>query len=217
MDIVEAAQWRYATKKFDPERSINERDFDSIKDLLRWSPSSVNSQPWHFVIASTEDGRKCIAKGTQGPFSANEPKVLDASHVVLFCAKLDMDEAYLERITDVEAQDGRFPDPAGKDMANQVRAFYLNIHRTQLKDTPHWMEKQLYLNMGNVLLGASALGIDAVPIEGIDPNALNQEFGLIEQGYTAVALIAFGYRHPDDFNAKLPKSRLSETELFTEV
>ena len=217
MEIVEAAQWRYATKKFDPNRPIAQTDFDAIKALLRWSPSSVNAQPWHFVIASTEEGRQRIAKGTQGPFSANEPKVLDASHVVLFCAKLDMDEVYLERITEVEAQDGRFPDPAGKEAANQIRAFYLNIHRALLKDTPHWMEKQLYLNMGNVLLGAGALGIDAVPIEGIDPDALNQEFGLIGQGFTAVALIAFGYRHPDDFNAQLPKSRLAETELFTEV
>lgn len=217
MDIAQAAQWRYATKKFDPNRSISEADFKPIKDLLRWSPSSVNSQPWHFVIASTPEGRQRMSVGTQGPFSANEPKVLDASHVVLFCAKLDMDEAYLQRITDVEADDGRFPDPAGKDVANQVRAFYLNIHRTELKDTPHWMEKQLYLNMGNVLLGAGALGMDAVPIEGVDPTALNQEFGLTEKGYTAVAVIAFGYRHPDDFNAKLPKSRLPESEIFTQV
>lgn len=215
MNLAEIAQSRYATKKFDPNKRISEADFEQIKALLRFSPSSVNSQPWHFVIAESPEARKRMSKGTQGPFSANEPKVLDASHVILFCAKTGMEDDYLYHITEVEDQDGRFADPSGKEMVNQVRAFYANMHRLELKDTQHWMEKQVYLNMGTVLLGVGALGVDAVPIEGIDIEVLNKEFDLSRQGHTAVAMIALGYRAEDDFNATLPKSRLPEDEIFT--
>ncbi len=88
-----------------------------------------------------------------------------------------------------------------------------------LKDLNHWMEKQVYLNIGSFLLGAATLGIDATPMEGIDVKALGEEFGLREKGYTALVAVSIGYRAESDFNTtdKTPKSRLPESEIFTEI
>ena len=215
MNLIDVVQNRYSTKAFDGSKTIPDELFDQIKALLRFSPSSVNSQPWHFVIASTPEARKRISKGTQGAFIFNEGKVLDASHVILFCAKTGIDDDYMAHLLDIEEQAGRFAQPEHKQGVSAGRTMFVNIHRYDLKDAQHWMEKQLYLNMGTVLLGAGALGIDAVPIEGLDTKALNEEFGLIEQGYSAVAMVALGYRAEDDFNATLPKARRSEDEIFT--
>lgn len=215
MNIREIAQSRYSTKVFDPNRQIPEALFDEIKALLRFSPSSVNSQPWHFVIASSEAGRARLRRGTQEAFLFNDAKLLNASHVILFCSKTEIDSDYMAHLLAREEADGRFSDPTFKQTVQQGRSTFVNLHRYALKDAQHWMEKQLYLNMGTVLLGAGALGIDAVPIEGLDTQALNQEFNLLEQGYSAVAMVALGYRSGDDFNAKLPKSRLAEEEIFT--
>lgn len=44
---------------------------------------------------------------------------------------------------------------------------------------------------------------------------LDQEFGLAEKGFKSVAVVSFGYRAEDDFNAKLPKSRLENDVIFT--
>ena len=215
MNLIDVVKSRYSTKAFDSTQTISDELFGQIKALLRFSPSSVNSQPWHFVIASTPKGRKRISKGTQGKFIFNEAKVLNASHVILFCAKTGIDDSYMDQLLEIEDQAGRFAEPAFKTNVAAGRETFVNIHRYEQKDLQHWMEKQLYLNMGTVLLGAGVLGIDAVPIEGIDPFALNEEFGLIEQGYTAVAAVALGYRAEDDFNASLPKARRSETEILT--
>lgn len=215
MNLTDIAKSRYATKKFDVGKRIPDETFEQIKALLRLSPSSVNSQPWHFIIADTPAGKQRLAKGAQGQYSANEAKILNASHVILFCSKTDLSDAYLQHLLDNEEQDGRFPTPENKVMAGKVRAFYADLHRKELKDTVYWMEKQVYLNMGTILLGAAALGIDAVPIEGIDKPVLNAELGLAAQGYTAVAMVAMGYRAEDDFNAALPKSRLPQEEIFT--
>ncbi|TKB48834.1 oxygen-insensitive NAD(P)H nitroreductase [Ferrimonas sediminicola] len=217
MNLKEVVQARYSTKEFDPSKIIPAEKFDQIRALLRFSPSSVNSQPWHFVIADSEEGRQRIAKGTQGFFSFNEAKVLNASHIILFCAKTEIDDDYTRHLLETEDRDGRFAEPEHKEMAHLGRSTFVNIHRFDLKDAQHWMEKQLYLNMGTVLLGAAALGLDALPIEGLDTRVLNQEFDLLEKGYTAVAMVALGYRKESDFNASLPKSRLTEQEIFTQL
>lgn len=217
VNLADLVQKRYSTKKFDPTRKLSSDQFTQIKALLRFSPSSVNSQPWHFVIASTDHGKQKIIPATQGIYKANESKVLDASHVIVFCAKTDIDEDYIEQIQKTEMAAGRFANEDAKLLAQKVRQFYVNHHRFDAKDAQHWMEKQVYLNLGTVLLGAAALGIDAVPIEGIDTKALDETLGLRQKGFTSVALVAMGYHHPEDFNAQLPKARFAEDEIFTDL
>ncbi|MBD3727245.1 MAG: nitroreductase family protein, partial [Moraxella osloensis] len=125
--------------------------------------------------------------------------------------------AYLQHLLDNEEQDGRFPTPENKVMAGKVRAFYADLHRKEWNDAAAWMERQVYLNIGTLLLGAAMLGVDAVPIEGIDKALLNAEFDLKAQGYSASVVLALGYHAADDVNATLPKSRLPDAQLFTHL
>lgn len=219
MNLKETLNWRYTTKEFDSSKKISKEDMDQIKNLLRMSPSSVNLQPWRFIIAETEEGKARIAKGTKGFYQFNEPKILDASVVVLFCSKINVDEDYYKHIADTEDDDGRFPNETVKNgFLGAVKAF-ADIHKYDMKDLQHWMEKQVYLNIGSFLLGVASLEIDATPMEGIDVKALDEEFGLREQGYTSLVAVSLGYRADSDFNStdKTPKSRLAEREIITVI
>ena len=216
-NITEAMNWRYSTKEFDANKKISAADFQSLKDILRLSPSSTNIQPWHFVIADDEAGKARIAKGTQGMFDFNTAKVKDASHVIIFCSRIYANDEFLHEVLDKEDADGRFAEPKFKEQMHQVRKMFLDIRRYEQKDEPHWLVEQVYLNMGALLLGAATLGIDTVPMEGADLKALDEEFELRSKGYTAVAVISLGYRSEDDFNADLPKSRLSEASIITKA
>jgi len=71
MDISRISQTRHTAKAFDPTRQIPDETIEKLRTLLRNAPSSVNSQPWHFLIASTPAGRARIAKATQGSFTYN--------------------------------------------------------------------------------------------------------------------------------------------------
>lgn len=215
MNIVDTLNWRYSTKDFDPTKKISESDFEQVRALLRMSASSTNIQPWHFVIAHTDEGKKRMTAGTQGAFEFNAPKILNASHVVLFCARTSADDDYMAKVLEQEDKDGRYPNEEIKAQMDGGRKYFADIHRYDLKDFQHWMEKQVYLNIGNLLLGVALLGIDALPMEGVDVQVLDQEFGLREKGYTAVAAVALGYRTSSDFNASTPKSRLPEEEVMT--
>ncbi|MBC4012894.1 oxygen-insensitive NAD(P)H nitroreductase [Morganella morganii] len=217
MTITQAVMQRYSTKSFDPAKKISDEVMNSIKTLLRYSPSSVNIQPWHFIIAASEEGKNRIAASTRPGFEFNTAKITDASHVVLLCAKTDVDEAYMNSVLEQEDKDGRYATPEHKAMNNSGRTFFVNLHKETLGDLPHWAAKQVFLNMGTLLLGASALGVDAVPMEGMDFNTLDTEFGLSAKGLAPVAVVSLGYRKEDDFNAALPKSRLPEAQIITVI
>ena len=215
MNIAHIATTRYTTKAFDPHKHIGAATMEQLQALLRFAPSSVNSQPWHFVIAASNEGRAKIATATTGPYAANGPKVVNASHVAVLCSRTELDDTHLERVLEQEEQDGRFNTAEAKEMQTKGRGFYVNMHRNELHDTEAWMEKQVYIALGGLLLGAAALEVDATPIEGFDRAALDDALGLREKGLKSVVLVALGYRSEDDFNAGLPKSRLPADELFT--
>lgn len=215
MSIANAARTRYTTKAYDPARKIPQNTMDELLALLRYSPSSVNSQPWHHIVAATEEGKARIASSTQDAYAYNEAKIRDASHVVVLCARTDMDQAHLKAVLNREDLDGRFRTPDGKIGQGNVRSSYVDLHRYERKDLQHWMEKQVYLALGTLLLGAAALGVDATPIEGFDFGRLDAELGLHERGFTSVVVVSLGYRSADDFNAALPKSRLPAEDIFT--
>ncbi|WP_284149788.1 oxygen-insensitive NAD(P)H nitroreductase [Escherichia coli] len=174
-------------------------------------------QPWHFIVASTEEGKARVAKSAAGNYVFNERKMLDASHVVVFCAKTAMDDAWLKLVVDQEDADGRFATPEAKAANDKGRKFFADMHRKDLHDDAEWMAKQVYLNVGNFLLGVAALGLDAVPIEGFDAAILDAEFGLKEKGYTSLVVVPVGHHSVEDFNATLPKSRLPQNITLTEV
>jgi len=216
-NITEAMNWRYSTKEFDTNKKISAEDFQSLKDILRLSPSSTNIQPWHFVIANVKADKVQIAKGTEGMYEFNDAKVKGASHVIVFCSRVYADDEFLDDILEKEKADGRFAEPKFKEQMHQTRKMFLDIRRYEQKDEPHWLIEQLYLNVGALLLGAATLGIDAVPMEGVDLKALDEEFDLRNKGYTAVAVVSLGYRSEDDFNAELPKSRFDEENIITKA
>ena len=217
MDILNVLNTRYSTKEFDNTKKLTTEQIGQLEDLLQLSPSSTNIQPWHFVVATTEEGKKRMTKGTQGFFAFNEQKVLDASAVVIFSSKVDLTEEYLSKVLEKEDADGRFPQKEFKAQNHGARSIFANMHKLDYKDFQHWADKQVYLNLGNFLLGVAALGLDAIAMEGFDLKALDEEFGLREKGFTSSFVVAVGYHKKGDFNRELPKSRLSKEEIIERV
>ena len=217
MNIANIAQTRYTTKAFDPNKKISDDKLAQLLEVLRNAPSSINSQPWHYIVASTAEGKAEVAKGAQGTYVYNAPKILNASHVVVLCGRNDFDDAHIANILDNEDKAGRFATPEAKATQNNSRTYYANLHRVEKQDAREWMDKQIYIALGMLLLSAGVLEVDACPIEGFDPAALDEALGLKAKGLHSVVLVALGYRSGEDFNAKLPKSRLPAASVFTQI
>lgn len=214
MTLTETLKHRHTTKAYDKNRKISAPLVAQLLEALRYSPSSVNSQPWHFFVAESDASKARIAKATSGIFSFNAARVTDASHVVVLCARDSLSTGYVEKITGQEKTDGRFANEAAYEAALKARASYVGLH-TQAGDIPFWAQKQTYIAQGFLLLSAALLGVDATPMEGFDAGLLAEELNLKEQGLTPSVIVSLGYHSEADFNAKLPKSRLPEQDLFT--
>jgi|SRR5450830_1129130 len=217
MNIVEKAAQRHTVKAFDPERKVPDELIAQLRLLLRLAPSSVNSQPWHFVIASTDEGKEKIVRSAEAGFAYNVPKIRQASHVIVLATRATADEAYLETLLAQEERDGRFVNAAAKQSGRGARTLFTDIHRYNLKDVQQWYEKQTYLALGTLLLGAATLDVGATPMEGFNAEVLDKELGLREKGYSATVIVSLGYSSGEDFNAKLPKSRLPDEAVFTDI
>ncbi len=218
MKLSELVQERYTTKVFNPSYRLSEEQLEEIKTLLQDCPSSTNSQPWHFIITGSTEGKERIAKAAAaGRYVVNIPKIKDASHVVVLCSRSYIDDSYLQTLLENEEQDGRFAGEDAKNTQKGTRLYYTNLHRYEQKDVQHWIEKQIYIALGTLLLGAATLGIDACPMEGFDPVILNDELNLREKGFTASLIVSLGRHAETDFNRKLPKSRWPREKIITEL
>jgi nitroreductase/dihydropteridine reductase len=209
-------QFRYSTKSFNSEKKIPELIWKDLAEAVRLTPSSINVQPWRLVVAQDEKGKERMLKGTQGDYSFNAGKIKSSSHTMLFCCKTSLDQDYKNHLLAQEEKDGRFKNEDIKEKTKGARDQFVGVHEKS-GDLTEWMEKQVYISIGTALLAAGAIGIDAVPMEGLDAEVLDKEFSLTEKGLKAVCFVCFGYRAEDDFNASLPKSRLPDSEIFISV
>ena len=80
-----------------------------------------------------------------------------------------------------------------------------------------WAARQAYIALGNFLTSAALLGIDACPMEGIEPEKYNEILDLNEQDLSAVVVAAAGYRASGDNYAALKKVRFPKEEVLVEV
>jgi nitroreductase len=204
--IVADLQWRYATKKFDPERKIPATVWSEIEQALLLSPSSYGLQPYKFVIATDQQIKESLVAHAWGQ---NQPA--DCSHLVIFARLKTLDSKYVDRYLDriVEVR------KVEKDKLKEYAAMMLNF----VKNTPEdklasWMEKQCYIALGNLMTVASTLHVDNCPMEGFVADEFDQILGLKEQGLRSVVVCALGYRSESDRYAQLSKVRFPAEELI---
>ncbi len=215
MDVLNATQMRYTTKAYDASKKIPDHQFQRLLEILRLTPSSVNIQPWHFLIADNIEAKTRIAKGLTGRYAYNAPKVLDASHSIIFCTRTDVTQEHLEQLLKQDDLNGRFKDEKAKEAQGQTRAGYVEYYRNEQQNLYGWMENQTFIALGQLLLAAGLEGIDATPMGGFDEEIISQEFALAEKGLRPSVIVSLGYRSESDFNAQLPKSRLDDAVIFT--
>lgn len=217
MDLLDIVHNRYTTKAYDPTKKISQEQFERFLEILRYTPSSINIQPWHFFIADHESAKQRIAKALVGKYSYNAPKVLDSSHTILFCTKADITEEHLEHLLNQDAASGRFKDETAKQGQKDSRSGYVDYYRNEKGNVQRWAENQTFIALGQMLLAAGIEGVDAAPIGGFNEDIISAELGLTELGLVPSVLLTLGYRSASDFNAKLPKSRLDREQIFTKL
>ncbi len=201
-------QWRYATKKFDPARKIPAEVWSVLEQALVLSPSSTGLQPWKFVVVTDPEVRKKLQ-----PAAYNQAQIVDASHLVVFCAKspptLPDAERHVERTAAVRG--------VPMESLGGFRKMVVGLATRAAAEGSAWAARQTYIALGIFLATAAMIGVDACPMEGFDPPKFDEILGLKEKGVTSVTLATAGYRSADDSYALLAKVRFPVDDVIERV
>jgi len=200
--------WRYATKKFDPTRTIPAEVWAVLEQALVLAPSSVGLQPWKFVVVTDP-----AVRTTLQPAAYGQAQIVDASHLVVICGKAPPTAADADRHVARTAEVRGVPVEALAGFRKMV----VGAAGKPPEEAAAWAARQAYLALGMFLTTAAMIGVDACPMEGFDPPKFDEILGLKAHGVAALALVAAGYRAADDKYAGVPKVRLPVEEVVVRV
>ena len=204
-EIIEDLQWRRTTKKYDASRKVSEDDLNVLLEAMRLTASSINSQPWRFVLVESDAAKQRLHGTFAEKFQFNQPHALEASHVILLGHNPRYTRDDYAEVVDNGIEDGRIKP---EDRESGFRGFvFAEMNTEENGDTRCWTKAQLYIALGNILHTLARLRIDSTPIEGLDTDRVNAAFREELGGYRCEVALALGYHHAEDRNASLPKSR----------
>lgn len=206
--LQNALHWRNATKHFDKELIVPDHKIEVLLETLRLAPSSINLQPWKFVVVKNKALRKELRE-----LAMNQPQITDASHLLLLCSRKGIDAAYFDRLVQLEKSqnDGVSAMESFKPVA---MAFLQSKTPEGLRQ---WMAEQVYIALGFLLFGCALLHIDACPIEGFNHGKVNKIFDLHKQGIESQVAVAIGYRPENEEYITKPKLRWPIEEVLMTV
>lgn len=206
MNIVEALEWRYASKKMNGNKVPSEK-VNAILEAIRLAPSSMGLQPYTVLVIEDEELKQKIK-----PIAYNQSQIVDSSHLLVFAAWDNITPEQIDTFIKHTAEVRSMPEAGLADFKNTL----LNIASGNTQEQNYnWAARQAYIAFGIGLVAAAAEQVDATPMEGFDNAALDELLHLKEKGLRSVTLLPLGYRDADnDWLAKLPKVRRERETLF---
>ncbi len=208
--LLQALEWRYATKRFDPERRIPSDIWSALERSLVLTPSSYGLQPWRFLVVTDSSIRAQLV--TQ---SWRQPQPSDCSHFVVFAGKTSMDAEYVDRFLALTCEIRGIPPAALSGYRNVMIGDVVSGPRSAM--VGEWAARQVYIALGQFMGSCAMLGVDTCPMEGIVPAEYDRILGLEGSGYSTVVACAAGYRSGNDKYAAAAKVRFPVSELVQTV
>jgi nitroreductase/dihydropteridine reductase len=210
MNLLETLQWRYATKKMDPSKPVAQEKIDYITEAVRLTATSSGLQPYELLVVTNAEIRERIKA-----IAWNQGQVTDGSHLIVFAAWDNYTPERINTMFDLTNQERGFRNEGWENYRQMLLSSY--PQRDAEVNFQH-AARQAYIGLGTALVAAAEQGVDATPMEGFDPAALDEILGLRARGLRSVLILPLGYRQPEgDWLVNLKKVRRAAADFVTEV
>jgi len=208
MNLLENLQWRYATKRMNGS-TVPQTKIDNILEAIRLTPTSYGFQAFKvFVIENKELKNKIFNEACQ------QPQINEASHVLVLAATKKVNQAQIDEFLQLIATTRNV---AIESLERQKNMLGLMAQKSEELNFV-WTARQTYIALGVAMVAAAEEKVDATPIEGFNPAALDEILGLSEQNLGSVTLLALGYRDAEnDYLASAKKVRKTNEQLIETI
>ena len=208
--LLNKLQWRYAAKKMNPAKKVQQDKVERILEAARLAPTSSGLQPFEIIVVTDPAVRAKIQ-----PIAWNQAQITDGSHLLVFAAWDNYTADRINMMFDLTNDQRGFKNEGWEN----YRQMLLNSYpqRDAEVNFQH-AARQAYIGMSAALIAAAFEEVDSTPMEGFDPNALDEILGLRARGLRSVAILPLGYRADEgDWLVNLKKVRRPREQFVTEV
>ena len=210
MDLIQRLHWRYATKKMDAAKRVPQDKVERILEAARLAPTSSGLQPYEIIVVTNPDVREKIK-----PVAWGQGHITDCSHLLVFAAWDDYTPARINMMFDLTNAERGTTNEGWEDYRKMLLS---NYPPRGAEENYQHAARQAYIGVGAALIAAAFEEVDSTPMEGFDPNAVDEILNLRSRGLRSVVLLPLGYREADkDWLVNLKKVRRPRSKFVTEV
>jgi nitroreductase len=207
--LIEQLNWRYATKKMDPTKSVPQEKVDAILEAIRMAPTSSGTQPFEVIVVTNKEKLQLIQKA-----ASDQTPITEGSHLLVFAAWDNYTDERIDEVVDLMTQE-RGELPLINTYYDNLKANYLP--RDAEVNYAH-AARQAYIALGVALVAAAEQEVDSTPMEGFSPPHVDEILGLTERGLRSVVLLPLGYRDASaDWLLPMKKVRKEQNTMITHV
>ncbi|MDM5309771.1 nitroreductase family protein [Peribacillus frigoritolerans] len=183
-DFKEIVTGRRSIKNYDKSVKISREEMEKILTLATLAPSSVNMQPWRFLVIDSPEGKATLAPLAR--FNQNQVETSSAV-IAVFGDMNNFDNA--EEIYGKAVDLGLMPLEVKENILASFAGYFEKITSEEMKEV-------VLVDGGLVsmqlMLAARAYGYDTNPIGGYEKDQIAEAFGLDKDRYVPVMLISIG-------------------------
>ena len=206
MSLLDSLKWRYAVKRMNGNK-IPEATMNTILEATKLAPSSFGLTPYNIIVIEDEETRKKLQ-----PHFYNQPQVGESSALVIFATWNNITEKEVAEYMQEIAEERGVPVESLNDFASYINGSIKNLSAEQLQI---WAAKQTYIALGFTLVAAASEEIDATPMEGFKPDAVDEALGLKALGLHSAVAVTLGYRDAaNDYLSGAKKVRRASEKLI---
>ena len=208
--LIDRLNWRYATKKMNPDKAVPEEKIARILEAVRLAPTSSGLQQFEVIVVTNAEIREKIKA-----IAWNQEQVTDASHLIVFAAWDNYTAERINHMFDLVNDERGFRNEGWEAYRQMLLGTY--PQRDAQTNFEH-AARQAYVGLGIALTAAAFEEVDATPMEGFDPDALDAILDLRARGLRSVAIMPVGYRADEgDWLVNLKKVRRPIGEFVSRI
>lgn len=189
MDFSAAIRWRYATKRMNGKR-INNEKVERILEAMTLAPTSMGMQPFSVVVIDDEVTKNKIAES-----ACKQPQIKESSHVLVIATWENYTEEQVDAYLQNVATTRSLPLENLAGFKTSILGF---LSKMSVDEKRIWAQKQAYIALGFGLVAAATEEVDSTPMEGFDPEALDEVIGLKALGMHSAVVLTLGYRDEEN-------------------
>ncbi|MDT2796350.1 nitroreductase family protein [Enterococcus cecorum] len=175
---------RRSIRNYDSSYKIEHSEFLQIIDEAAKAPSSVNLQPWRFVIVESEEAKAKLKPLIRFNTLQNET----SSAMILIFGDLKCQE-YAQEIYQEAVDRGLMPQEVMEKQLAAIVPMYDSLNKAQMERI---VQIDASLVAMQLMLVARSHGYDTNPIGGFDADQLAAAFDLDEERFHPVMILSIG-------------------------